>query len=58
MPTLPLIAGRSGFVSAQYVRACRAALGERLTVAELDAGHMLYLERPEETGVLVRRFLA
>ncbi|MGW0996395.1 alpha/beta fold hydrolase [Streptomyces sp. NPDC002523] len=57
VPTLLVIAGRSGFVSAEYVRACRATLGERLTVAELDAGHMLYLERPEETGELIRRFL-
>lgn len=58
VPTLLVIAGRSGFVSAKYVRACRATLDKRLTVAEFDAGHMLYLERPEETGELIRRFLA
>ncbi|MFH7340910.1 alpha/beta fold hydrolase [Streptomyces sp. KHY 26] len=58
VPTLLVIAGRSGFVSTEYVRACRATLGERLTVAEVDAGHMLYLEAPEETGELIRRFLA
>lgn len=58
VPTLLVTARRSGFVSQEYVRACRATLGERLTVAELDAGHMLYLECPEETGELTRRFLA
>ncbi|WP_225830515.1 alpha/beta fold hydrolase [Streptomyces sp. NK08204] len=58
VPTLLVVARRSGFVRPEYVRACRATLGERLTVAELDAGHMLYLERPEETGELIRRFLA
>lgn len=57
VPTLLVIARRSGFVSPEYLRACRAVLGERLTVAELDAGHMLYLERPEETGEQIRRFL-
>ncbi|MFC9627106.1 alpha/beta fold hydrolase [Streptomyces sp. NPDC056930] len=58
VPTLLVIARRSGFVSPEYVRACRAAMGEHLTVSEVDAGHMLYLERPEETGELIRRFLA
>ncbi|GHF71576.1 alpha/beta hydrolase [Streptomyces mashuensis] len=57
VPTLLVTARRSGFVSPAYVQACRATLGEQLTVAELDAGHMLYLENPEETGELIRRFL-
>ncbi|MEU8825298.1 alpha/beta fold hydrolase [Streptomyces sp. NPDC048636] len=29
----------------------------RATVADVDSGHQLLLERPAETGVLVRKFL-
>ncbi|MFI9235434.1 alpha/beta fold hydrolase [Streptomyces sp. NPDC053079] len=58
VPTLLVIAKRSGFVRPEYVTDCRAVLGDRLTVAELDCDHMLYLERPREVGALLRQFLA
>lgn len=56
--TLLVIATRSGFVRPEYVTACRAALGDALTVAALDSGHMVYLDRPDETGTLLHDFLA
>ncbi len=57
VPTLLVIAQRAGFVRPEFVASCRAALGEDLTVAELDSDHMLYLERPAEVGSLLRHFL-
>ncbi|TDC36991.1 alpha/beta hydrolase [Micromonospora sp. KC213] len=57
VPTLLLIGQRAGFVRPEFVADCRAALGADLTVAELDCGHMLYLERPDEVGGLLRPFL-
>ena len=37
--------------------ACRAELGDALTVREIDAGHMVYLERTAEVAALIRAFL-
>lgn len=57
-PTLLLPAAKADFVDPAWVEACRAELGDALTVAEIDAGHMLYLERTAEVAELVRPFLA
>jgi lipase len=57
-PTLLLPAAKAEFVDPAWVEACRAELGDALTVAEVDAGHMLYLERTAEVADRVRPFLA
>ncbi|MGW0549537.1 hypothetical protein [Streptomyces altiplanensis] len=49
-----MIARRSGFVRSGYVADCRGVLGDELTVTEVDADHMLYLERPDLVGPLLR----
>ena len=41
---------RADFVDPAWVRACRAELGAALTVHEIDAGHVLYLERTEQVA--------
>ena len=46
--------GKSGMLCAA---AARDALGADLTVAPVDAGHMVYLERPAEVAALLREFL-
>jgi lipase len=56
-PTLLLPATKADFVSPSWVDACRAELGDALTVAEIDAGHMLYLERTAEVADAMRAFL-
>ena len=48
---------KADFVRQQWVDACRAALGDALTVAEVDAGHMVFLERPAEVAAHIREFL-
>lgn len=58
IPTLLLPATRADFVAPAWVDACRIELGEDLTVAGVDAGHMLYLERPTEVAAQLRAFLA
>jgi lipase len=55
--TLILPATKADFVSDDWLAACAAALGENLTVHPVDTGHMVYLERPEETAALVQTFL-
>ncbi|WP_214404611.1 alpha/beta fold hydrolase [Pseudonocardia lacus] len=55
--TLVLPAAKADFVRPAWLDACRAELGELLTVAEVDAGHMLYLERTAETAAHVAAFL-
>ncbi len=55
--TLLLPALRADFVDPAWVRACRAELGDALTVREIDAGHVLYLERTEQVAMEIRAFL-
>lgn len=55
--TLLLPATRGGFVDPAWVAACRAELGDDLTVTEVDAGHLLFLEKTAEVAQLVRAFL-
>ena len=57
MPTLILRATRSDFVEQTWVDRCRAALGDELTVTDVDAGHMLFLERTEEVATHLRKFV-
>ena len=57
MPTLLVPAMQAEFVKPRWVKACRAALGDALTVAEVDAGHMVFLELPDEVAGLLRTFL-
>jgi len=55
--TLVVPATGADFVSPAWLEACRAELGDALTVAPVDAGHMLYLERTAETAAHVAAFL-
>jgi lipase len=56
-PTLVLPAGKVDYVQPAWLDACRAELGDALTVTEVDAGHMLYLERTDEVAGHVGAFL-
>jgi lipase len=55
--TLVLPATKADFVQPAWLAACRAELGDALTVVEVDAGHMLYLERPAEVAAHLAAFL-
>lgn len=55
--TLLLPAAKADFVDPAWVAACRAELGDDLTVTEVDAGHMLFMEKPAEVAQLVGAFL-
>lgn len=55
--TLLLPAGRAEFVRPEWVAATRTALGDALTVVDIDAGHMLFLERPADVATPIGRFL-
>jgi len=57
VPTLLIPAKRADFVSPEWVEQCRAAVGDTLTVAEVDSGHMVYLERTAESAALLEEFL-
>ncbi|MEV6611940.1 alpha/beta hydrolase [Kutzneria sp. NPDC051319] len=57
MPSLLLRATKADFVSPEFVTALRDRLGADLTVHDVDAGHQLHFERPEEVGALLREFL-
>ena len=57
VPTLLLPATKADYVAPEWVEACRAELGDTLTVTEVDAGHMLFLERGAEVAALLREFL-
>lgn len=56
-PTLLVAAARAEWVTADVVADLRALLGEHLTTASIDCGHMLYWERFDETAAAVRTFL-
>ncbi|MFC4949415.1 alpha/beta fold hydrolase [Pseudonocardia sp. GCM10023141] len=58
VPTLLLPAAKADYVDPAWVEACRAELGDAFTVAEIDSGHMLILERPAEVADHIRGFLA
>lgn len=56
-PTLLLPAAKADYVDPAWVAALRAELGDALTVAEVDSGHMLLLERPAEVAGHISTFL-
>ncbi|MEV4678618.1 MULTISPECIES: alpha/beta fold hydrolase [Actinomadura] len=58
MPTHLVIAARADLVRPEFVVDCRTALGPRLAISEIDAGHMLYVDRLEETGTLLAGWLS
>lgn len=57
LPTLVVPALRADFVTDDWLAACRSALGSDLTVAPVDTGHMVYLERPGEVAALLAEHL-
>lgn len=57
LPTLLLPAAKADYVDPAWVDACAAELGDALTVVEIDAGHVLYLERTAEVAARIRTFL-
>ncbi len=56
--TLVLPASKADIVGPAWLAACREELDDALTVAEVDAGHMLYLERTAEVAAHTAAFLA
>ena len=57
-PTLVVVADRADICGPAYLTALQDRLGDSLTVAHLDCGHMVYWERPQETAALVEAFLS
>lgn len=55
-PTLLVRATREPYVTSAFINGCQLSLGEEFELVNLDCGHMIYLERPDETGELVSRF--
>jgi lipase len=55
--TLIVPAAKAEFVRPEWLDACRAELGDALTVAEVDAGHMVFLERTAEVADHIVEFL-
>lgn len=58
LPTLLMPATKAEFVDPAWVQRLRAELGPLLTVQDVDAGHMVHLERTAEVAGAIRRFLA
>ena len=50
-------AAQEDYVDPAWVRACQEELGVRLTVCEIDAGHILYLERTALVAKQIQAFL-
>lgn len=57
MPMMLVRATREPYVTPSLINACQLALGPDFELVNLDCGHMIYLERPDETGELVYRFV-
>jgi lipase len=55
--TLLVPATKADFVDPAWVDACRAELGDDLTVAPVDSGHMVFLERTAEVACHMDAFL-
>jgi lipase len=57
LPTLLLPAAQEDYVDPAWVRACQDELGDRLSVCEVDAGHILHLERTALVAKQIQAFL-
>jgi lipase len=57
LPTLLIPALGADFVTPEFVADLQAALGDNLTVREMDSGHVIYVEKPAELGKLITDFL-
>ncbi|TMR00504.1 alpha/beta hydrolase [Actinomadura soli] len=57
VPTHLVIAARADLVRPEFVVDCRTALGPGLAISEIEAGHMLYVDRLDETGALLSEWL-
>lgn len=57
-PTLVARALREQYVTPSFVNGCQLALGQDFELVNVDCGHMIYLERPDETGELITRFVS
>jgi lipase len=55
-PTLLVRQTREPYVTSAFINGCRLSLGDEFELVDLDCGHMIYLERPDETGELVTSF--
>jgi lipase len=55
--TLLMPAAKADFVDPAWVERLREELGTLLTVQEVDAGHMVYLERTADVAGAIREFL-
>ncbi len=55
--TLLIPAAKADFVDPVWVARMATELGDALTVREIDAGHMVYLERTAEVADVIHRFL-
>ncbi|MFI0409633.1 alpha/beta fold hydrolase [Actinomadura sp. 3N508] len=57
VPTHLVIATQADLVRPEFVVDCRTALGPGLAISEIEAGHMLYVDRLHETGALLSGWL-
>ncbi|WUH96868.1 alpha/beta fold hydrolase [Spirillospora sp. NBC_00431] len=57
VPTHLVIATQADLVRPEFVVDCRTALGPDLAISEIEGGHMLYVDRLDETGALLSGWL-
>jgi lipase len=55
-PTLVVRALREPYVSQAFLNGCKLSLGSDFELANIDCGHMVYIERPGEAADLITRF--
>jgi lipase len=55
-PILLVRALREQYVGSGLIAGLQLALGEEFELVNIDCGHMVYMDRPDETGELVMRF--
>jgi len=56
-PTLVVRALRQPFVTQAFINACELALGADFELVNLDCGHVIYVECPDETADLTTKFI-
>jgi lipase len=56
-PMLLVRALREQYVTPTLISGCQLALGPTFELVDMDCGHMIYLELPDETGELITRFV-